>query len=383
MIAVQQQSNNSWRFKMDCISSRMNKIDASGIRKVFNLAKDMKNPVNLSIGQPDFDIPDHLKDEAIEAIKKGHNTYTLTQGIPELRTEVRNHLEKRRINPEEILITSGVSGGILLSLFAIINPGDEIIIPDPYFVMYKHLVNLLDGKPVFIDTYPDFRFTAERIAPKITSKTKAILLNSPANPTGVALDNDDLQKLANLAEKHSLLVISDEIYSPFSYDSHHKSIAEFYDKTLVLDGFSKSHAMTGWRLGYAAGPAELIDQMTKVQQYTFVCAPSIAQKAGVEALKSHVMQDYIDAYKEKREIIVQGLLEKFEFTVPNGAFYVFPKAPGGDGEAFVMEAIRNNLLVIPGNVFSEKNTHFRISFAAKNETLQKGIEILNRIADKF
>ncbi|MDP8218914.1 MAG: aminotransferase class I/II-fold pyridoxal phosphate-dependent enzyme [Candidatus Theseobacter exili] len=368
---------------MDCISNRMNKIDASGIRKVFDLAKDMKNPVNLSIGQPDFDIPDHLKDKAIEAIKKGHNTYTLTQGIPELRTEVRNHLEKRRINPEEILITSGVSGGILLSLFAIINPGDEIIIPDPYFVMYKHLVNLLDGKPVFIDTYPDFRFTAKRIAPKITSKTKAILLNSPANPTGVALDNNDLQELANLAEKHSLLVISDEIYSPFSYDSHHKSIAEFYDKTLVLDGFSKSHAMTGWRLGYAAGPAELINQMTKVQQYTFVCAPSIAQKVGVEALKSHVMQGYIDAYREKREIIVQGLLEKFEFTVPNGTFYIFPKAPGGDGEAFVMEAIRNNLLIIPGNVFSEKNTHFRISFAAKNETLQKGIEILNRIADKI
>lgn len=362
-------------------SDRAMRVDSSGIRKVFDLAKDLKDPVNLSIGQPDFDIPDPLKEKAIEAIRAGYNSYTVTQGLPELRSAVRSHLEDRHIHPEETLITSGVSGGILLSLLAIINPGDEIITPDPYFVMYKHLVNMLDGTPVFIDTYPDFRFTAERIVPKITERTKAILLNSPANPTGVALNSGELQKLAELATDRDLLVISDEIYSPFSYDDQHRSIAEFHENTLVLDGFSKSYAMTGWRLGYAAGPADLIAQMTKIQQYTFVCAPSIAQKAGIAALSGVAIESYSSAYKKKREIIVSGLKDRFDLVVPDGAFYVFPKAPNGNGEAFVEKAIRKNLLVIPGSVFSEKNTHFRISFAASDDTLARGIEILNRLAE--
>ena len=362
------------------IADRMGKLDSSGIRKVFDLAQNMKSPVNLSIGQPDFDVPDPVKQAAVGAIHDGLNKYTPTQGIEEFRQALRQTLRASRgVDPDSVLITSGVSGGLMLALLVIVNPGDEVLIPDPYFVMYKHLVNLASGAPVFIDTYPDFKLTRERIEPHLTERTKLLLLNAPGNPTGTVPSVEQLKAIADMARERDLLVISDEIYRHFSYDGPCPSIATYYDNTLILDGFSKSHAMTGWRLGYAAGPAEIVAEMTKLQQFSFVCAPSFAQIAGIKALDVDTT-GYVGKYHKKRDMLCEGLKGKYELVKPEGAFYLFPKVPWGTDHEFVAKAIENNLLIIPGSVFSEKNTHFRIVYAAADETIERGIEILNKIA---
>jgi len=362
------------------IAQRMSKLDASGIRKVFDLAASMKNPINLSIGQPDFDVPDPVKDEAIRAIREGKNRYTVTQGIPELHERLRALVnEKKGYDPDALLVTSGVSGALLLAFMALVDEGDEALIPDPYFVMYKHLVGLCGGTPVFVNTYPDFKVTADRLREKITSRTKLLLLNSPANPTGSTVDAAELPAIAELAAEHNLLVLSDEIYDCFSYDMPPSSIGAACPNTLLMGGFSKSHGMTGWRLGYCAGPREVIAAMTMLQQYSFVCAPSFAQVAGLTALETDTSA-YTEAYRRKRDLICDGLTDAgYEIRKPGGAFYVFPKAPWGTDMEFVAEAIRNNLLVIPGSVFSEKNTHFRISYAATEETIEAGLDALRKL----
>jgi aspartate aminotransferase/aminotransferase len=367
------------------ISRRALMVDSSGIRKVFDLAAKLKDPVNLSIGQPDFDVPEELKEEAIKAIKKGFNRYTVTQGIEELRFKVLEHIEKTRGKKYElsnVIITSGVSGGLLLALFSIINPGDEIVFFDPYFVMYKHLVNLLDGKPVIVDTYPDFKISEEKLKNAVNDKTKAIILNSPCNPTGYVYTQKDIETIVKIARERNILLISDEIYDGFVYDERFISPVSCYDKVLILGGFSKTYAMTGWRLGYAVGDAELIAQMIKLQQYSFVCAPSPFQYAAVKALDFDTTH-FRNAYKRKRDLVYEGLKEKFDVVKPGGAFYIYPALRKGSVDKFVELAISNNVLIIPGNVFSEKNTNFRISFAAKDEDILRGVDILNRIIDNF
>jgi aspartate aminotransferase len=368
---------------MSFLAERTSQIDASGIRKIFALAADLKDPINLSIGQPDFDVADPVKQEAIRQIEAGFNSYTQTWGIQELRTEASAYYERRfGTLLDNVMITSGVSGGLFLALLATVNPGDEVIFGDPYFVMYKHLVNLLGGVCKMVDTYPDFKLKAADVEAAITDKTKLLIVNSPCNPTGVALTKDELRALADVANRRGILAISDDIYEQFNYDSAPASLAGMGDNILVLNGFSKMAAMTGWRVGFAAGPDEVIQEMNTLQQYTFVCAPSFAQKAAVTALKTDP-KDKIDEYRHKRDLIFEGLAEKFNVVKPDGAFYVFPEAPGGDGEAFVKKAIENNMLIIPGNVFSEQNTHFRISFAATDETIKQGIDVLNRLAGEF
>jgi aspartate aminotransferase/aminotransferase len=363
----------------DMLAERMKLIDSSGIRKVFDLAAKLKDPINLSIGQPDFDIPDEIKEAGIDAIREGFNRYTVTQGIPELRESVSEHYKKHYgVQFDDTLITSGVSGGLMLAFIALVQPGDEVLLPDPYFVMYKHLANLFGGKPVFVDTYPDFALRPDRLEEKVSSKTKVLVINSPANPTGRVYTSRELKDIAEFARRHNLLVISDEIYDRFIYDQSFETFAKYYDKTLLLNGLSKSSAMTGWRLGWAAGPRALIESMKMLQQYSFVCAPSFAQKAALMAM-DYDIGEYISDYRAKRDLIYNGLKDSFEVEKPGGAFYIFPKAPGGDGAKFVEKAIANSLLIIPGNVFSEKNTHFRISFAAPDETIQRGIEVLRKL----
>jgi len=364
------------------IAGRMKLIDSSGIRKVFDLARNMTDPVNLSIGQPDFDVPEAVKESAVQSILAGRNGYTVTQGIPELRRRLRSHIKSTRgIEPEEVLVTSGVSGGLVLAFLALVEQGDEVVFPDPYFVMYKHLANLAGGTPKFVDTYPNFRLRREALEAAITPRTKMLLLNSPCNPTGVTYTRQELEMVAEVAREHDLLVLSDEIYDCFAYDGACTSIASLYPKTLLMGGFSKSHAMTGWRLGYAAGPGEIIAEMTKLQQFSFVCAPSFAQYAALTALdNTDGMEEYRNAYAAKRDLIYNGLKDNFEVQKPDGAFYIFPKTPWGTDNEFVAEAIAKNLLVIPGSVFSERNSHFRISYAASDETLKRGIDILNQLA---
>ena len=358
----------------------MSKLDSSGIRKVFDLAQNLHDPVNLSIGQPDFDVPQAVKESAIEAIRNGANRYTVTQGINTLREKL---LAKAKaecgVQTDHILITSGVSGALMLAFLVLVDPGDEVLIPDPYFVMYKHLVNLSSGVPRFVDTYPDFHLTAGRIEPLLSPRSKVLVLNSPANPTGAVVGEQDLRDIADLAKAHGLVVISDEIYRFFRYESPVPSIARIYENTLFLDGFSKSHAMTGWRLGYAIGPEPIIAEMTKLQQFSFVCAPSFAQEAAVKALEVDT-RPYVEAYRRKRDMIYEGLKDRYEIVKPASAFYVFPKVPRGTGQDFVAKAIESNLLVIPGNVFSEQDSHFRIAYAADAETIRRGIEILRKLA---
>ena len=358
------------------IADRMAKIDSSGIRKVFDLAKSIPNPINLSIGEPDFDMPEPVKARAIQAIMDGHNRYTVTQGIEELRQQVLA-VEKDRtgIGHDAVLITSGVSGGLLLAFMALVNPGDEVIIPDPYFVMYKHLCRLLGGKPLYVDTYPDFQLTVERLEAAGAKRGKILLLNSPSNPTGQVIPDGELQRIAQWARANSVFIITDEIYNTFVYDAPCSSVARHSEDVLLLNGFSKCSAMTGWRLGYAIGPDEVIAEMTKLQQFSFVCAPSVAQHAALAAL-SVGAGPYVEAYRAKRDLTYEGLRGKFELSRPQGAFYAFVRAPGDDGDAFVQEAIRHGCLIIPGSVFSEKRSHFRLCFAAEDETIRAGTRLL-------
>jgi aspartate aminotransferase len=364
------------------LADRTKLIDASGIRKVFALAATMKDPVNFSIGQPDFDVPQQLKDKAIAAIIAGQNKYSQTAGDDSLKDQIASQVKHEFgwKNPS-VIVTSGVSGGILLTLLAIINPGDEVIIPDPYFVMYKHLVNMFGGKCVFVDSYPDFGLPVEKIAAAITSKTKLIILNSPCNPTGVVYTEQQIKAMAKIAAEKDIVVMTDEIYEKFCYDDPCPSIAGYWDKVILLRGFSKSYAMTGWRLGFAAVHESLkcvVEEMTKIQQYTFVCAPTPFQKAAISALDFDV-SSLVDTYRKKRDLIYNGLKDKFEMVKPGGAFYAFVKVPNGSATKFVEKAIANNVLIIPGNVFSEKDTHFRISYATSEDKILRGIEILRKL----
>jgi len=362
------------------LADRMTHIDASGIRKVFDLAARLKSPIDLSIGQPDFDVPDAAKDRAIDAIRKGRNRYTVTQGDAELREAVAADLARefgRFDGP--VLVTSGVSGGILLALLAAVNAGDEVIIPDPYFVMYKHLVNLLGARPVFVDTYPDFRVRADRLEEAVTPRTRMIILNSPCNPTGAVLPAEDLAAAVAVARRHNLLLMSDECYNAFTYDSPFASAWPLYDRVILLRGFSKTYAMTGWRLGYAVGPAEIIQAMTTLQQYTFVCGPAPLQAGAVAAMETDPAQRIAD-FRARRDLVYEGLRGRFRVEKPGGAFYIFPQAPGASATAFVSRAIEAGVLVIPGGVFSERDTHFRIAYAAGRETIERGLEVLNRLA---
>ncbi len=257
------------------IADRTRSFESSGIRRVFDLAAKLKDPINLSIGQPHFEVPEPVRRACIEAIESGKNGYALTQGMPVLREKLQAQLDDQYGHADrKVFISSGTSGGLVLAMLALVNPGDEVIFADPYFVMYPSLVKMVGGLPVMIDTYPTFQLTAAQIAEKITDRTKAIIFNSPANPTGVMADEAEQKAIAALAAERKVALISDEIYSRFCYDEPFVSPAQFNDETIVIDGFSKSHAVTGWRLGYVHGPAEVIDTMTKLQQFTFVCARS-------------------------------------------------------------------------------------------------------------
>lgn len=364
------------------IAERMRTIEVSGIRKVFDLAANLKDPVNLSIGQPHFPVPAPIKEAAKRAIDQDRNGYTVTQGVPELREKILADLRTRYPGQDRaVVITSGTSGGLVLTLLCTINPGDEVILFDPYFVMYPHFVTLAGGKAVLIDTYPDFRIDVAKVRAAITPRTKAIFVNSPANPTGAVVPAETLRELALLAKERNILLVSDETYHAFAYDSAFASPASYHEDTLVIDGLGKTYGITGWRLGFAHGPRRLIEELTKLQQFTYVCAPSIVQYAGAAALDYDVRSIVAD-YKQKRDRLAAGLKGLYDFVIPGGAFYFFVKAPWGTGTEFVTEAIRNNLLIIPGGTFSRRDTHFRISYAASDTMIDRGIEILRKLVKR-
>lgn len=367
---------------MKQLAERVANTEASGIRRIFDLAANLKNPVDLSIGQPDFDVPEPLKEKAAEAMRAGMNSYTPTQGGAELRSKLLSGPFKG-YGEKQLLVTGAVSGGLLLSYMSLLNKGDEIFIPDPSFLMYKQLAYMFDAKPVVYDTYPDWRLDADKVDALVTPRTKAILIGTPSNPTGVVYTEDELRRLAEVVKKHDLIVISDDIYEYYSYDGPAAKIRDFCpDHTLSLGGFSKSHAMTGWRVGWAVGPEPLIQAMTKFQQFSFVCAPTPLQMAAAAAIDFD-MSDAIDSYRHKRDIVYQGLVDAgYEVVKPGGAFYIFAKAPWGTGTEFVEECIRNNLLVIPGGFFSQRDTHFRIAYCNTDDIIRQGVAILATLKNK-
>jgi aspartate aminotransferase/aminotransferase len=364
------------------IADRTALFDSSGIRKVFELAAKMRNPINLSIGQPDFDVPPAARQAAIDAIESGKNGYAITQGMPVLREKLQARVDTEYGHADrKLLVSSGTTGGLVLALLALVNRGDEVILFDPYFVMYEPLLKLVDAVPVVIDTYPHFQIDLDRVRSAITRRTKLILFNSPANPTGAVAGEAEIRGLAELTAERNIVLVSDEIYRLFCYDRQFHSPARYNPQTIVLDGFSKTYGMTGWRLGFVHGPAEVVETMIKLQQYSFVCAPQPFQWAGAAAMDID-MSGHVADYRRKRAFLVAGVRDQYEIETPGGAFYAFPKAPRGTASEFVARAIENELLIIPGNIFSRRDTHIRISYAASDETIQRGIEVLQRLVKR-
>ena len=363
------------------VSRRAGAFDSSGIRKVFDLAARLDDPINLSIGQPDFPMPEAARTAAKAAIDAGKNGYTPTQGIPALRERLEERVRRETgQSGRRLCVTSGSSGALVLALMAILDPGDEVIVFEPAFVMYRPLVEFLGGRVVAIDTAPSFRIDVDRVAAAVTPRTRAILLNTPANPTGHVAEDDVVRDLARLADRRGVTLISDELYRSYCYDAPFHSPALHSEGVVVIDGFSKSHAMTGWRVGWVHGPQPILDACTMLQQYTFVCAPQVGQWAAVEALDCP-MDAPLAECRRKRDKLMAGLAGRYAFVKPGGAFYLYPEAPGGSGKAFADRAVaEEKLLVVPGSVFGAADTHFRIAYTVDERMLDRGIAALVRLA---
>ena len=376
------------------IAKRAHDVRASGIRRVFELASKLRDPITLSIGQPDFPVPEPIKRAAIDAIRTDRNGYTMSAGVPELRAGIGARLSEDLGWDEGVpkIVTSGTSGALLLAMMALLDPGDELIIPDPYFVMYPHLATMCGASAVRCDTYPDFRMTAERVEPLITPRTKAVLFNAPSNPAGVVPSQKECRELLELCRARGVLLISDEIYDEFTFaDARTAADARgrpacpspcrepgAAEDVLLIRGFGKTYGITGWRMGYAAGPAPVIEQIAKLQQFTFVCAPSIAQWGALAAFDVD-MTPHIDAYAKRRDNVVERLGAYTRVERPGGAFYAFVEVPerlGLSGAGFLERCIEREVLVIPGGAFSDRDTHFRLSFACPPATLQRGLDAL-------
>lgn len=363
---------------------RMEKVEVSGIRRMFDLARSMQDPYDFSLGQPDFDVPPEVKAAAMRAIADGANRYTPSQGLDEARQAIAANLRRRygfSVDASNVIVTAGSTGGLFLAHMCLVDDDDEVLIPDPYFVLYPHLVNLSRGRPVFIDTYDtNFRLTPGLLERHITPKSRLLIFNNPVNPTGIAYTAEEVRAIATVARRHDLLVVADEVYDRFQYDFAHESFFPHHPHTILVGALSKTFAMTGWRLGYAIAPSPIIEKMIMLQQFTYVCAPSVAQKVVAAALALDVEQATMQAYRRKRDLTVETLRGAFEFETPQGAFYIFPRAPGGDCDSFAKKALDRGVIVVPGSTGSRRRSHFRVSFAMNDDRLVKGLRILRSLA---
>jgi aspartate/methionine/tyrosine aminotransferase len=364
------------------VSKRAQQVESgAGYARFFTLARQLKNPCNLSWGQPHWDVEESIKQAAIDAIQAGRNAYTPVEGIEPLRTAVKANYTQRGFVPEEVVVTPGVTGGLLLSILALADPGDEIVMADPYYLASKSLALLFGCVPRFVNTYPDFKWRREALEAAITPKTKAIIVTSPANPTGHLLSHEEAQMIADVAAKHDLWIIHDELYWPFNYVGRDVLLAKLHPKTITLNGFSKSHSMTGWRVGVAVGPAEILRTFVHLQQYCHICAPSVGQWAAIAALDMHPHEG-VDNYRRNRDYLVDNLKSHYELINPQGAFFIYLKAPKGmkGSEFSERAAVDHQLLMFPGNVFSEQDTHVRVSYGVDDSSLERGVELLKKMA---
>lgn len=385
------------------ISDRVASIDASGIRRVLERGRLIPDAINLSIGQPDFAVPEAIKRGAVRAIESDLNGYSLTGGVEPLLERIVSWLgtdlgwscaSVGGTGETSVLVTSGTSGALLMAFLCLLNPGDEAIMPDPYFVVYPHLATLCDARAVLCDTWPDFRMTAERVEPLITDRTRLVLVNSPSNPVGTVLTRRECGDLLDLCRSRGVMLISDEIYDEFTFAEHLTDAAcgdagrarppspcrlpGSEGHTLLIRGFGKTYGCTGWRLGYAAGPRELMLAMARLQQYTFVCPPTPLQH-GVVASFDVDMTAHVETFRRRRDLVASVLGRVTEVVVPGGAFYAWVEVPerlGVDATGFVEWGLSRRVMVIPGGVFGRRDRHVRLSFACPDAKLEEGLAIL-------
>ena len=378
------------------LSRAITEIQPSGIRRFFDAASTMSNVISLGVGEPDFDTPWHVREEGIYSLEKGRTFYTGNSGLLELREEIGRYLDRRfglSYSADEILVTVGGSEAIDIGFRTMLDPGDEVIIPEPCYVSYLPCVKLAGGVPVRLplEEKDQFKLTKEKLLSAITDKTKILVLPFPNNPTGAILNREELQIIADIVKEHDLFVMSDEIYSELNYEGGHVSIASIpgmRERTIVINGFSKSYAMTGWRLGYAAGPKEIMKQMLKIHQFVIMCAPTTSQYAAIEALRNgdEDVRRMRESYDERRRFLVNALNEMglpcFE---PKGAFYVFPNisAYGMTSEEFARRLLeQERVAVVPGTAFGECGEGFlRISYAYSIDNLKKALDKIEKFID--
>jgi aminotransferase len=380
------------------LSKAVVNIPPSGIRKFFDIVSEMKDAISLGVGEPDFDTPWHIREEGIYSLEKGRTFYTSNAGLKELKVEICNYLNRRfdlsYDYNKEVMVTVGGSEAIDIALRAMVEPGDEVLIPQPCYVSYHPCTVLTGGVPVVIELKAenDFKLTRQELIDSITDKTKILILAFPNNPTGAIMDREDLAQIVDVILEKDLIVISDEIYSELTYGSKHVSIASFpgmKERTILINGFSKSYAMTGWRLGYAAGPSIIMEQMIKIHQFAIMCAPTTSQYAGIEAVKNGDadVEMMRDAYDKRRRFVIHALrnmgLECFE---PFGAFYVFPciKSLGMTSDEFATKLLQEEkVAIVPGTAFGDCGEgYLRISYAYSIENLKIALERMEKFVQR-
>ena len=385
----------------DPLAKQVVELKPSGIRKFFDLVAEMPEAISLGVGEPDFDTPWHIRDEGIYSLEKGRTFYTSNAGLKELKQEICNYIQRKldityNYN-SDVIVTVGGSEAIDIALRAMINPGEgeEVLIPQPSYVSYEPCAILAGAKPVIIElkNENEFRLTAKELEDAITDKTKILVLPFPNNPTGAIMERKDLEAIAEVIEKHDLFVISDEIYAELSYNEEHVSIAclpGMKERTILINGFSKAYAMTGWRLGYACGPANIITQMVKIHQFAIMCAPTTSQYAAVEALRNgdEDVKEMREAYNQRRRFLMHSFKEMgLECFEPFGAFYVFPciKEFGMTSEEFATRFLNEEkVAVVPGTAFGDCGEGFlRISYAYSLENLKVAIDRLRHFVEKL
>lgn len=381
------------------LADRIIEIKPSGIRKFFDIASEMKDAISLGVGEPDFDTPWHIRDEGIYSLEKGRTFYTSNSGLKELKQEICNYLKRKQgieyDFKSEVLVTVGGSEAIDIGMRAMINPGEEVLIPQPSFVSYEPCAILAGAKPVIIDLKEEnqFRLTAEELKNAITDKTKLLVLPFPNNPTGAIMEREDLEAIARVIIENDIFVMSDEIYSELTYKERHVSIASLpgmQERTILINGFSKAYAMTGWRLGYACGPKAIIEQMTKIHQFAIMCAPTTSQYAAVEALRNGDgdVREMCTAYNQRRRYLISAFQEmKLPCFEPFGAFYMFPciREFGMTSDEFAVRFLEEEkVATVPGTAFGDSGEgYLRISYAYSLEQLKEAIGRMARFVERL